>query len=71
LFWHAADADVRVETLDRIEKAKVTGDTATIRRIVNALDKAERGSRRVYWLATSLASPLPSPKSERILTEPR
>jgi DNA-binding XRE family transcriptional regulator len=38
----AAAARVRVETLNRIEKAKVTADTATIIKIDRALKNAER-----------------------------
>ena len=39
----AAAARVRVETLNRIERAKVTPDTATIIKIDKALKKAEGG----------------------------
>ena len=38
----AAVAGIRVETLNRIEKAKVTPDTATIAKIDRALKRAER-----------------------------
>ncbi len=38
----AALAGIRVETLNRIEKAKVTADTATIAKIDRALKRAER-----------------------------
>jgi DNA-binding XRE family transcriptional regulator len=38
----ARRAGIRGETLNRIEKAKVTADTATITKIVRVLEKAER-----------------------------
>jgi DNA-binding XRE family transcriptional regulator len=38
----AAAAGVRIETLNRVENAKVTPDTATIVKIDKALRKAER-----------------------------
>jgi DNA-binding XRE family transcriptional regulator len=38
----AESAGIRVETLNRIEKAKVTADTATIAKIDRALRRAER-----------------------------
>jgi ribosome-binding protein aMBF1 (putative translation factor) len=38
----AAAAGIRVETLNRIEKAKVTADTATIGKIDRALKRAEK-----------------------------
>ena len=38
----ATDAKIRVETLNWIEKAKVTADTATIAKIDRALRRAER-----------------------------
>jgi predicted transcriptional regulator len=38
----ARRAGIRVETLNRIEKAKVTADTATVAKIVRVLEKAER-----------------------------
>jgi len=38
----ARRAGVRPETLNRIEKAKVTADTATVSKIVRVLEKAER-----------------------------
>ena len=38
----ARRAAIRPETLNRIEKAKVTADTATVTKIVRALDRAER-----------------------------
>ena len=38
----ARRAGIRAETINRIEKAKVTADTATINKIVRALEKAER-----------------------------
>ncbi|HEY8749194.1 MAG TPA: helix-turn-helix transcriptional regulator [Tepidisphaeraceae bacterium] len=38
----AAAAGIRVETLNRIEKARVTADTATIAKIDRALKRAER-----------------------------
>lgn len=38
----AAAAGIRVETLNRIEKAKVTADTATIGKIDRALRRAEK-----------------------------
>lgn len=37
----ARRAGVRVETLNRIEKAKVTADTATVSKIVHVLEQAE------------------------------
>ncbi len=40
----ARRARIRPETLNRIEKAKVTADTVTVRRIVDALEKSERKS---------------------------
>jgi len=38
----ARRAGIRPETLNRIEKAKVTADTATIAKIVRVLERAER-----------------------------
>lgn len=38
----AAAAGIRVETLNRIEKAKVTADTATISKIDRAMQQVER-----------------------------
>lgn len=38
----AASAGIRVETLNRIEKARVTADTATIQKIDRALKRSER-----------------------------
>ena len=38
----ARRAGIRPETLNRIEKAKVTADTATVTKISRVLDKAER-----------------------------
>jgi ribosome-binding protein aMBF1 (putative translation factor) len=38
----ASAAGIRAETLNRIEKAKVTADTATIAKIDGALKRAER-----------------------------
>lgn len=38
----AAQAGIRVETLNRIENAKVTADTATIAKIDRALRRAEK-----------------------------
>jgi ribosome-binding protein aMBF1 (putative translation factor) len=38
----ATSAGIRVETLNRIEKAKVTADTATIAKIDRALKRAEK-----------------------------
>jgi DNA-binding XRE family transcriptional regulator len=38
----ARRAGVRPETINRIEKAKVSADTATVTKIVRALEKAER-----------------------------
>ena len=38
----ASAAGIRVETLNRIEKARVTPDTATIAKIDRALKRAER-----------------------------
>lgn len=38
----AAAAGIRAETLNRIEKAKVTADTATIAKIDRALKRAEK-----------------------------
>ena len=38
----AAAAGIRVETLNRIEKARVTADTATISKIDRALKRAEK-----------------------------
>jgi len=43
----ARRAGIRPETLNRIEKAKVTADTGTITKIVRVLEKAERrGTKR-------------------------
>ena len=38
----ARRAGIRAETLNRIEKARVTADTATVAKIVRVLEKAER-----------------------------
>jgi DNA-binding XRE family transcriptional regulator len=38
----ARRAGIRPETLNRIEKAKVTADTATVTKIARVLDKVER-----------------------------
>jgi len=38
----ARRAGVRAETINRIEKAKVSADTATVTKIVRVLEKAER-----------------------------
>jgi len=38
----ARRAGIRPETLNRIEKAKVTADTATVTKVARVLDKAER-----------------------------
>ena len=38
----ARRAGIRPETLNRIEKAKVTADTATVTKIVRILERAER-----------------------------
>ena len=38
----ARRAGIRAETLNRIERAKVTADTATVTKISRVLDKAER-----------------------------
>lgn len=38
----ARRAGIRSETLNRIEKAKVTADTSTVAKIARVLDKAER-----------------------------
>ena len=38
----ARRARIRPETLNRIEKAKVTADTATVAKIVRVLEQAER-----------------------------
>ena len=38
----ARRAGIRPETLNRIEKAKVTADTATVTKVSRVLDKAER-----------------------------
>jgi DNA-binding XRE family transcriptional regulator len=38
----ARRAKIRAETLNRIEKAKVTADTATVAKIVRVLEQAER-----------------------------
>jgi len=42
----AAAADIRVETLNRIEKGRVSADTATIVKIDRALKNATRASSR-------------------------
>ena len=42
----ARRAGIRAETLNRIEKAKVTADTATVTKISQVLDKAEREQPR-------------------------
>jgi len=41
----ARRAGIRPETLNRIERAKVTADTATVSKIVRVLEKAEREQR--------------------------
>ncbi len=41
----ARRAGIRPETLNRIEKAKVTADTATVTKIVRVLERAEREQR--------------------------
>lgn len=38
----ARRAGIRPETLNRLEKAKVAADTATVAKIVRLLEKAER-----------------------------
>lgn len=38
----ARRAGIRAETLNRIEKAKVTADTSTVAKIDRVLEKAER-----------------------------
>jgi len=43
----ARRAGVRAETVNRIEKAKVSADTATVTKIVRALEKAEREAAKV------------------------
>ncbi len=40
----ARRAGIRPETLNRIEKAKVTADSATVAKVARVLDKAERES---------------------------
>jgi DNA-binding XRE family transcriptional regulator len=40
----ARRAGIRPETLNRVEKAKVTADTATVNKISRALDAAERAA---------------------------
>ena len=42
----ARRAGVRAETINRIEKAKVSADTATVTKIVRALEKTERQAAR-------------------------
>jgi len=42
----ARRAGVRAETINRIEKAKVSADTATVTKIVRVLEKAEREAAR-------------------------
>lgn len=42
----ARRSGVRAETLNRIEKAKVSADTATVTKIARALEKAEREASR-------------------------
>ena len=42
----ARRAGIRPETLNRIEKAKVTADTGTITKIIKVLEKAERGGAK-------------------------
>ena len=42
----ARRAGIRPETLNRIEKAKVTADTGTITKVVRVLEKAERGEAK-------------------------
>jgi DNA-binding XRE family transcriptional regulator len=41
----ARRAGIRPETLNRIEKARVTADTATIDKVIRVLEKAERRER--------------------------
>ena len=42
----ARRAGIRPETLNRVERAKVTADTATIAKIVKVLERAERREAR-------------------------
>ena len=42
----ARRAGIRHETLNRLEKAKVTPDPATVRKIVRALEKTQRAAAR-------------------------
>lgn len=42
----ARRAGIRPETLNRIEKAKVTADSATVAKLVRVLEKAERHARQ-------------------------
>ena len=49
----ARQSGVRVETLNRIERAKVTPDEATLNRIDRALRRAARPAGRVYPKAGS------------------
>jgi len=42
----ARRAGIRAETINRIEKARVSADTATVTKIVRALEKAERQASR-------------------------
>ena len=43
----ARRAGIRPETLNRIEKAKVTADTATVTKIIRVLERAERAQAAV------------------------
>ena len=63
----ARRAGIRAETLNRIEKAKVTADTATVTKLVRALEKTERqprgtseegGGRWVRIIQDPLCAPL-------------
>ena len=49
----ARRARIRPETLNRIEKARVTADTATVARISSVLDKAERSAHREQSVRSS------------------
>jgi DNA-binding XRE family transcriptional regulator len=44
----ARRAGIRAETLNRIEKGKVTADTATVAKITNVLEEAERKESNVH-----------------------
>ncbi len=51
----ARRAGVRVETLNRIERGKTTPDFSTVRKLVNAINKAEAEAREGAFARLTLA----------------